>query len=985
MPRAASKRNRVKAIIVFFAESILGKIGRRPIFALLEFMIFSLKKSLLTQLVTTVSLLSLTTVTIGTITVYFSTRNTISSSVFNQLRIVANLKENELNQWSQTQQQNLEQLAINLVDLLNEQTNINQSLNNYNQINQYLQNALENQSSPRTISLLTQDGKVIVSTDKDLEGSTVATNLEKKPLEIIQVEGKITITFTTPIINQSAQPLAILVMTLNSAEVEDLLQKSAGIDQNSLAYLVVKGENNQTFLVSPLNDNQPSSKKITSLGIQAALAGQNGIGAYENYQGADVLGVYRHWEAGNLALLAEINQQEVFAPAHQLASQIMLMGLGITTLLSLGVYMLARRTTQSIQAITKATVQLTQGNFSYRTPVSSQDEVGRLAQSVNQMAQQILDSVTALQQTNQALARQVQEYSALDNLQPITFNHGSPESEFTPLQLPPGEEQRVLSTHQGGFILIVDDNPHNLSVLSATLKSAGFQVGVEMDGEGVLEQVAYAQPDLILLDINMPGIDGFETCRLLKSNPQTQDIPIIFMTAWTETDNKVKGLSLGAVDYIPKPFEQEEVLARVRLHLKLSSITKTLAKQNLSLEEAKQAAEAASKAKSGFLANMSHELRTPLNAILGYAQVLQRSLNQDNFAQKPNFVHRQLEGLQTIEGSGKHLLTLINDILDFSKIEAQKMKLYPHKINFPAFLGGVADIISMGALEKGLVFEYEPLPDLPKSVLVDDKRLRQILINLLGNAVKFTEMGKITFKVGLSSQEQAQIRFEVADSGVGIAPEELKTIFQPFEQVGDTKHRSGGTGLGLSIAKQLVELMGGKLQVSSELGKGSSFWFELSLSTTFDNTENQVDNEPRGQIIGYQGRKRTILVVDDNQANCSLMSNILEPLGFKVVIAENGQEGLDMARQLQPDLILTDVFMPIKTGFVMALELRQIKGLKDIPIIALSASTLELVQEKSLLAGCAAFLPKPIDQHKLLAALGRYLHLEWITNQVQSD
>jgi CheY-like chemotaxis protein len=178
--------------------------------------------------------------------------------------------------------------------------------------------------------------------------------------------------------------------------------------------------------------------------------------------------------------------------------------------------------------------------------------------------------------------------------------------------------------------------------------------------------------------------------------------------------------------------------------------------------------------------------------------------------------------------------------------------------------------------------------------------------------------------------------------------------------------------------------MGGELQVSSELDKSSSFWFELSLPTTF-NDENQVDHEPNGQIIGYQGRKRTILVVDDNQANCSLMSNILEPLGFKVVIAENGQEGLDLARKLQPDLILTDVFMPIKTGFVMALELRQIKGLKDIPIIALSASTLELVQEKSLLAGCAAFLPKPIDQHKLLATLGKYLHLEWITAPVQSD
>jgi signal transduction histidine kinase/DNA-binding NarL/FixJ family response regulator len=377
--------------------------------------------------------------------------------------------------------------------------------------------------------------------------------------------------------------------------------------------------------------------------------------------------------------------------------------------------------------------------------------------------------------------------------------------------------------------------------------------------------------------------------------------------------------------------------------------------------------EAANQAKSVFLASMSHELRTPLNAILGYAQILQRRPLEPDV----------IDNLRTVQRSGEHLLTLINDILDIVKIEAGRMELYPVEIDFPNFLEHIASIIRAWAQAKGLSFTFEKLNTLPSGVQADETRLRQVLLNLLDNAVKFTDEGQVTFRVqqiGESANSRI-LRFEVQDTGIGIAPDQVKRIFQPFEQVGDLAHRTKGTGLGLAISRQLVRLMGSDIHVQGEPGQGSTFWFELALPVT----EGTVESAPPTDrlITGYQGPRRTVLVVDDVPSNRAMLVDLLEPLGFDVVTAADGQQAIHRAREIRPDLILMDRWMPVLDGFEATQQIRQNPALPRVPIVAISASVSEEDQVQSREADIDAFLPKPIHWPRLAALLEKHLGLEW--------
>ena len=392
-------------------------------------------------------------------------------------------------------------------------------------------------------------------------------------------------------------------------------------------------------------------------------------------------------------------------------------------------------------------------------------------------------------------------------------------------------------------------------------------------------------------------------------------------------------------------------------------------------EAAKLAADVANRAKSKFLATMSHELRTPLNGILGYAQILQWDKTVSP---------KQQDGLSIIHQCGSHLLKLINDVLDISKIEAQKLELYPTDFHFEKFLLGVCALCRITAAQKEIIVNYQALNQLPSAIHADEKRLRQVLINLLGNAIKFTATGGVTFKVGvldgsyLNSERITihKIRFSVEDTGIGMTPEQIEKIFLPFEQVGDSLRKAEGTGLGLAISSTIVEMMGSEIKVLSTYGEGSKFWFDLDLPEAKD-WISLASSPSEQNIISYQGEPKTILIVDDRWENRAVIVNLLEPINFKLIEANNGQEGLDKARKFKPDLIIADLAMPVMDGFEMTQRLRDSEEFKDTVIIASTALAFNLERQHRE-AGYDDVLSKPMQASELLLHLQHYLKLTWI-------
>ena len=515
-------------------------------------------------------------------------------------------------------------------------------------------------------------------------------------------------------------------------------------------------------------------------------------------------------------------------------------------------------------------------------------------------------------------------------------------------------------------VLVIDDENSNIMAVTHIL-SPDYTVYAAKNGQSGITAAEKYLPDVILLDIIMPEMDGYDAITALKKSDKTQNIPVIFITGLNDPGDEEKGLTLGAVDYISKPFSPAIVKLRVQNQIKIINQTQLII--------AKEIAEKSSRAKGEFLSRMSHEMRTPMNAIMGMTALLKDIVETEKCG----------DMIEIINNASADLLKIIDDILDMYDIEDKKLRLSISEFSFPDLIHEILDKINPGITVKKQSLTTDIDASIPDMLTGDKKRLGQVILNLLSNAGKFTpEQGSIQIKAFVRDKKEKDLtmQVEVIDNGVGISREQHEKLFIPFEQVdGGINRQFGGTGLGLPISKHIIELMGGEIKVESEPGKGSKFMFTFKTQLK---TSEKKDNSPVS-LVG-----KTALLVEDVEINREIVIAMLENTGLQIECAENGREALDLftSNPGKYDVILMDINMPEMDGLeatrrIRALEAEFCSDSKvrencaerqgEVPIIAITANVLMSEVETYMAAGMTSHVGKPVDLDKLLNALSEHV------------
>lgn len=925
------------------------------------------KSSLLAQLVSYFSLLSVVTVSIVAWAAYTRARDSLQISVQERLTVATSLKEFQLSQWVNNQRKDvllmsqlpeirtlievlltteisptyqqvreclqksgtnfekasdcLEKSPLDAIayqdvtDCLKQSQGDYQKASNclsnkfapvysqaYNSLNKYFTDILRVKPNLESVVITTNGGFVLFSSqDKALEGTVkplgdpatyftaqgadaVVPNFYRSPKT-----GTANITFATPILDGKGLRMGAIVVNLDLQEVNELIREKTGLGKTGETYLVGRGATKNVFISGEAEAGN-KDEGVQSDGIDAAMARNSGQGIYNNYKGIPVIGSYRWLTNQNLALMAEMSQAEAFEPANTLSREILLIGLSSAGILLTAVYLISRRITQPILNIADTAIEVASGNLNATAPVLTEDEIGILARAFNQMTSQLKLSNQELSNYSQTLEDRVK--GATSELQDTLSYLAS-----------------IIDTIADG-LLVTNADGRITRFNPALVKMFGLP---ELDLTGQLAQEVFGieLSELILKTMHPPyKVFTIELGLVGKRVAKASAVAILKKNSSANEDH----IYIGSVISIRDITAEKEI----------------------------------DQMKTDFISTVSHELRTPLTSVLGFAKLIHKKLDENIFPIVPReekkvqrAVKQVGENLDIILTEGQRLTTLINELLDIAKMEAGKIdwKMEPM---------GVEELINRGMSATSALFEQKGLAaikdieeGLPEFV-GDRDRLIQVMINLISNSIKFTDMGSITCQAVRVGDE---IKISIIDTGIGIAEADQPKVFEKFKQVGDTlTDKPKGTGLGLPICKQIIEHHGGKIWVESELGKGSTFSFTLPLevAATAETGISQLDmNAFLKQLKEHvsqapattKKQQKTILVVDDEESIRNLLRQQLEGEGYAVKEASNGKEAVDLAKQEIPDLIILDVMMPDMNGFDVAAILKNNPTTMSIPIV----------------------------------------------------
>ncbi|MEI6436766.1 MAG: response regulator [Bacteroidota bacterium] len=522
-------------------------------------------------------------------------------------------------------------------------------------------------------------------------------------------------------------------------------------------------------------------------------------------------------------------------------------------------------------------------------------------------------------------------------------------------------------------ILVVDDNINNIYVVEELLSDLDVEIVRAISGVEAIEKTIQHEFSLVLMDVQMPGMDGFETVEHIRQDPKNELLPIIYITAiYNENYYRTKGIKTGAVDFIAKPIIADLFIGKVTIFVNLFKQRKVLedeirrrAEVEIELHKAKDVAVEAARAKQQFLSTMSHEIRTPLNAIINTAGLLREE------DPRPD----QLDNIEIMLFSANNLLRLINDILDYSKIDSGKFEFETIDFELRKLLNGIRQSFEFEATRKALEFEIKVDDAVPAVIRGDSVRFSQILFNLVGNALKFTEHGKVSVFIGVNRvlRGYTELKITINDTGIGIPEDKQQFIFESFTQASSsTTRKYGGTGLGLAITKKLIELQGGTLGLSSEVGQGSTF----IITIKYENSEkSHIEDEMLSHNAFRSLKGLKVLVVEDNLINQKIVMKFLSKWEASTDIADNGKIAVDKALENRYDVVLMDLHMPEMNGYDATFNIRAMEGeyYKKLPIIALTASAFLEDRDKIYLCGMSGFIIKPFNPTELYWKISPFL------------